>query len=81
MGRKEYKMTNKTLSLAFMILAVGCLAAILFYFAPYFFLEKNGITLPFVIGALVICIIGVSAFVTSRSHARQARKEQNDVER
>ncbi len=72
-------MTPKPLSLAFLILAIGCFAVLVF-FILYLFLAEDAFTLPTVIGGLIIGIVGISAFIGSRSYAHQKRLDDKKKE-
>lgn len=68
-------MSHKTLSRRFALLAAFCFAALLFFFLPYFIIERNNTSTVGVISLIVVAVIGILAVATSFSYARRARDD------
>jgi drug/metabolite transporter (DMT)-like permease len=68
-------MSNTTLSRNFAFLAAFCFAALLFFFLPYFLLERNNMSTGGIISLVVVAVIGILATATSFSYARRARDD------
>ena len=71
-------MSNKSLSLSFLILAIGCFVVIVFFIISSFFLVKDAFTLLTVLWLLILGIIGITSFIASRSYAHQIRQDDNE---